>query len=149
MGLPTGYIVRRYDDAKDRAYIATTWLHTAHDLAFFQGTPDRLYYPEMQKVIEKVLENPRCTIAVVADKDDPDFIIGWLCAWVLPEISIAWYAYTRSRWRKRGIASHLVSTMPGKTRSAVFTSRIARKLVKKNHLVRYPTLIFKVLQNDF
>lgn len=141
--LPEGCAIRDYK-ASDTGYLVNTFLHSAHNLALFQGCPNRLYHPPMRRLFEQFTTHPKARIAVVCDKDDPDWIVSWLAAWILKDVSVVWYAHTRSRWRRKGICDHLVATMPGSQKAAVFTSRVWTRINRKHKLISYPTLILEV-----
>jgi ribosomal protein S18 acetylase RimI-like enzyme len=142
--LPEGLIIRGYQE-KDKSYIASTFLNTARNLAFFYGTPDRLYYPPMQKLFDRFLRHSRTCVAVVADEDEPAVIRAWVLAWILEDVSVVWFAHTANRYRRQGICSHLLETLPGTSKATVFTSRIGERIRKKHRLVKYSTLILEVI----
>jgi len=143
--LPTDLVIRQYRET-DKPYLASTFLHTAHDLALFAGTPDRLYFEPMQRVFDSFLRHPRACVAVVVERDDPEWIIAWLAAWLLDSASVVWYAHTQKRRRQEGICSHLIETLPGVSKASVFTSKVGHRISQKHRLVRYPTLLFEVLK---
>ena len=142
--LPNGLIIRGYRES-DKPYIASTFLNTCRNLAFFQNTPYRLYYPTMQRLFDKFLRHNRACVAVVVDEDEQAVIRAWLLAWILDDVSVIWYAHTMSRFRRKGICDHLVSTLPGASKASVFTSKAGHRVNQKHNLVRYPTLAFEVL----
>ena len=143
--LPTDLRIRAYQES-DKPYLASTFLNTAHDLALFAGTPDRLYFRPMQELFDAFLRHPKSCVAVVCERGDPEVIRAWLCAWILDQTSVIWYAHTTSRRRREGICSHLVETLPGLSKASVFTSRVGHRINQKHKLVRYPTLILEVLK---
>ena len=143
--LPSDLRIRAYEET-DKPYLASTFLHTAHDLALFAGTPDRLFFKPMQRLFDGYLRHPRACVAVVCERDDPETIRAWLCAWILDSTSVIWYAHTHAKCRRRGICSHLVDTLPGTSKASVFTSKVGHRINQKHRLVRYPTLIFEVLK---
>lgn len=142
--LPPGVRIRAFRDS-DLNYLASTFLRSAHNLALFAGTPDRLYYSPMEKLFHKFVGHPSAVIAVVVDETDPDYIVAWMCAWILENVSVVWYAYVRTSHREKGICAHLIETLPGRDKASVFTSKIGHRIAQKLKLVRYPTLIFEVL----
>lgn len=131
----------------DYAYLLTTFLHTAHNLALFQGTPQRLYTDPMAKLFRSFIDHPRATTAVVCEREDPDWIIAWMSAWILRDVSVIWYAYTRATHRRQGVCDHLVSAIPGSAKASVFTSKVWHRINQKHKIIRYPTLILEV-END-
>lgn len=143
--LPTDLCIRAYAES-DRAYVASTFLNTSHDLALFAGTPDRLFFPPMQKLFDAFLRHPRAALAIVCERNDPEVIRAWLLAWILEHSSVIWYAHTAGRYRGQGICSHLVQTLPGSNKASVFTSKAGHRINQKFKLVRYPTLILEVLR---
>ena len=143
--LPKGLKIRSYRET-DRAYIASTFLHTVHDISLFAGTPDRLYFPTMQLLFDTVMRHKNAVVAVVCDDEDPDVIRAWLMAWLLDDSVVIWYSHTSSRYRRRGICSHLIETLNRPAKSAVFTSKIGHRIIQKHKLVRYPTLMMEVLR---
>lgn len=145
MAFPSDLSIRAYRES-DKSFLASTFLNSAHDLALFAGTPDRLYFSPMQRLFDRFISHPRAAVAVVCDRDDTDVIRAWLCAWILDHASVVWYAYTIGRRRKEGICSHLISTLPGDSKAGVFTSKIGHRISQKHKLVRYPTLILEVLR---
>jgi len=143
--LPASVCIRPFRET-DRSFLATTFAHTAHDIALFQGTPDRLFRPPMQRLFDRMVTHPKAAVAVVCDNEDTDFIVGWLCAWILDDVSVVWYAYVRNKFRRKGICSHLIETLPGRSKASVFTSKVGHRISEKFSLVRYPTLMLEVFR---
>jgi len=141
--LPADLSIRPYREG-DQSYLAATFLKSARNLALFAGTPDRLYYEPMQRLLNTFLHHPAARVAVVCESDDPDHIVAWVCAWLLDNSAVIWYAYTRAQRRREGICGHLIDTLPGASKAGVFTSQIWNRISQKRHIVRYPTLILEV-----
>lgn len=146
--LPDGLVLRKRRSSDD-PYLATTFLHSAHNLAMFQGTPERLYKRQMSGLFSTFVNHKLATTAIICEREDPDWIVAWLTAWIMRETSVIWYSYTRAKHRRQGLCELLVTSLPGKAKASVFTSRAFHRINQKHDIIRYPTLILEVSNDSF
>lgn len=100
----TGVVKVRAGQPGDRSYILRTWIssYTHSPLARALGNS---YFKSYAPVVERQLA--RSVVRVACMADEPGAIVGF--AVVEPELSTVHYVAVRSNWRKRGVASLLLS----------------------------------------
>lgn len=115
-----------------------------------RGVPDRIYYYQHHKVLEEVI--PRSIVLVACADDNPDQILGWICAETVngPALVIH-YVYVKYAMRKWGIAKQLVQLLQASEQPvAVFhthRTKAGKSIVldKKLGWIYNPYLLFQDL----
>lgn len=102
-------IVIRLARKKDIAFITSSWLKSYRDSEAVRGVPNGVYYRLHHKVLETVI--PRSIVAVAVSQDDPDQIIGWVCAERHGNILTIHYVYVKYMFRRHGVAKKLVQLL--------------------------------------
>lgn len=88
----------------DTSLVYSSWLRSYYPSNAVRGVTRDLYYKEQHRIIERLLESADLTI--VADKSDPDNIIGWM----LSDHGWLHYIFVKKDYRHMGMAKKLLST---------------------------------------
>lgn len=105
---------------EDRNYVFSSWL----DCFFLESSSTRhilksVFYPEYQKVIERILESPRTEVTIANLGDDPMLILGFL----VHAEPLIHFCYVRKRFRRLGIAKTMIQALKSPTDTLVYTHR--------------------------
>jgi GNAT superfamily N-acetyltransferase len=96
----------RAPNVKDIDFITNSWLESFRDGYFVSTVPNRVYYNQHHKIMEKLL--PRSVVLVACNEKDPDHLYGWICAEVMDQHLILHYVYVKDSLRRFGIAKKLI-----------------------------------------
>jgi len=89
----------------DIDFITSSWLNSFRDGYFNATVPNRVYYNQHHKVLERLV--PSSTILVACNSERPQQIFGWLCFQVVDNVLILHYVYVKNMFREQGIAARL------------------------------------------
>lgn len=104
MNLP---IVLRKGLARDVPFITSSWLRSFRDAPFVRGVPNNIFYYQHHKVLEHLI--PRSIVVVACSEDDPDLIVGWVCAELVDTALVVHYVYVKHDYRRMGVAKALLT----------------------------------------
>ncbi len=102
-------IVVRLARKKDIAFITSSWLKSYRDSEAVRGVPNGTFYRLHHKVLETII--PRSIVAVAVAQDDPDQIIGWVCAERNDSYLTIHYVYVKYMFRRHGVAKKLIQLL--------------------------------------
>lgn len=90
----------------DRSFILKSWLKSYRK--YQAGVPDELYFKGQTALIFAIATRSKLVIA--CDKDNPGFIIGFVCGHLCENLTdtIIHYIYVKDDYRRNGIARDLV-----------------------------------------
>lgn len=90
--------------------IYSTWLkglYYGND--WFKEMPSKIYFKHYHKVIERILNRPHVVIRFAYLKEDQDIIVSYAVLEKAFGSNILHWVFTKSAWRKFGIAKLLLS----------------------------------------
>lgn len=95
--------------AEDQSFIAASW---EQQLALVAGAhrqqTRRLWVsPENRADVNRVLDHVTARVVVATEPSNVSIILGWLAYEPMPSVALVYFAYTRSRVRRRGIQRSL------------------------------------------
>lgn len=99
----------RTPNSRDIEFITNSWLQSFRDGYFVGSVPNRVYFNQHHKILEKLL--PRSICIVACNADDPDHIYGWVCAEVVDQHLILHYIYVKDSLRRFGIAKRMIQKL--------------------------------------
>lgn len=94
----------------DVEYLLKTW-GREHRRALPRALPDRLFYPEYQKIMYSLVS--RSDARVICAAEDPNYIIGFVIGSVVPEAqtTVVHFAYVRAPFRRAGFVREALRDM--------------------------------------
>jgi len=131
----------------DIPFITSSWLKSHRYGYSSQSVPNTVYYHQHHKILEEVI--PRSVVLVACNHEDPDQILGWMCAEVVDTAMVIHYVYVKKSFRKFGLAKRLVQTMAEVEDPPAFmcthSNREVRDIVEKKEIIYNPYLLFDKL----
>lgn len=110
-----------------------------------------LYDKTHHKVIELIIRNPESVILVAVDQDDPNQILGWICA--EPQLDndqvypVIHYCYVKHIAKNMGVMDYLLSSLPfyDPKKPLFFThhTKAGGKIARKRKYIFNPYLLYK------
>ncbi len=70
--------------------------------------PKEVYFKGQQRLAEKLINADSSAVLVACMENDPEQIVGWICATVKPSVSIVHYCYVKAPFRLFGVATELI-----------------------------------------
>lgn len=141
--LKDSFIIRPMEDG-DFNFVINSWLKSYRlGSTFTKRIRNNVYYDFHHKVIGRILERG-ASILVAADKIDPTVIMGYLVVENYNGTPLVHYCYTKSAFRRLGIAKSLVEASTIDLNSSVFSHWTAPmdEIIKKySGLVYNPYLL--------
>lgn len=119
-------LVVRYAHDGDIDFLTNSWLESFRDGYFNATVPNRIYFTQQHKVLERLL--PRATVLLLCDSMDPTHIVSWLCYEVQDNVMVVHYVYTKNILREKGLARRLFEFAMGNV-----SSDIAKNVVITTH----------------
>lgn len=95
----------RIKQPADEAYIYATWLNSFEPHRDRRVTRD-VYYVEQHALVKELLASDQILVAV--DPTDESLIFGWLAGAELPVGRVLDYVFTKSHYRRVGVARGLL-----------------------------------------
>ena len=141
-----GPITLRAADEGDVEFIFSSWLKSYRGSLLFSKVQSSIYFPEMHKLIEKLLTN--FPVIVACSSEDPSQIFGWICAGEVQGIFCLHYIYVKHTYRKLGVAKLLFNSFKhdvGSMGLYTHTTKLAEQLAPKYNLIHHPF----ILLNDY
>jgi hypothetical protein len=115
----------------DFNFIMATWLRGLYyGDSWFKLIPKDAFMENYHKILDAIMGLPGLTIKVACLKEDIDVIIGYV---VYKGQTLHW-AFTKSAWRKIGIAKSLV---PTNITTVTHLTKVGLSLLRKN-----PQIVF-------
>jgi len=131
----------------DIPFITSSWLKSNRYGYLPQSIPNTVYYHQHHKILEEVI--PRSVVLVACNHEDPDQILGWMCAEVVDTAMVIHYVYIKKTFRKFGLAKRLVETMAEVEKPPAFmcthSNREVRDIVERHKIIYNPYLLFDKL----
>jgi len=128
----------------DIPFITSSWLKSNRYGYMVQSVPNTAYYYQHHKILEQVI--PRSVVLVACNHEDPDQILGWMCAEVVDTAMVLHYVYVKKSFRKFGLATRLVETMRKvEDPPAIMTThsnREVRDILEDKEIMYNPYLLF-------
>lgn len=130
---------------EDASFIYNSWLQSFRDAPMVKGVPNSIYYKEQHRLIEDILAQPTCKVAVVCNPDDHHQIYAYsvydLLGAGMPLI-IHW-VYCKHPFRLFGLATKLAEHMTNQLPSIISYSHMTKmtsKVVKTRQMLYNPYL---------
>lgn len=121
MDQPTSFpFVVRPAEETDLGYIFETWLADLRE-ADASFLPNDLWFPAHREAITRVLAHPDTTAVVLADAVSPTIIYGYL---VRDPAFLHWVHIRRGKWRKKGLAKHLLQSTQSQDLPLVWRTKL-------------------------
>lgn len=142
-------IILREAQPEDIEFIFSSWLKSYRGSLLYSKVQSSVYFPEMHKVIEKLLQN--FPVIVACSSEDSSQIYGWICAGHIDSIFTLHYVYVKHTFRKLGIAKLLFNSFKHEVGAAGFythTSKLAEQLSAKYNMVHNPFLLINHLSPE-
>lgn len=139
-------MIREYDPDRDAPFIYKSWLvnfRSSNDLE--QVIDKHIYFENHKKIIEKILGESTCLLAV--NPEDDHQIFGYIVYQKIKSLKILHYTYVKSPYRKLGIATMLKKIAFGEAGAAIMTShhtRMATILRYKWNLIFNPYILLNL-----
>ena len=135
----------------DIPFITSSWLRSFRDGYLVRSIPNTVYYYQHHKILEALL--PRSVVLIACNEENPDQILGWICAEVVDTALVIHYMYVKQPFRKFGIAKRLVGILEeSESPPAVMVTHstpISRPIIKDKGWVYNPYLLFATLPADW
>jgi len=134
---------------RDIPFITSSWLKSFRDGYWARGIPNNIYYYNQHKILEQLL--PKGIVLVACNEQDPDQILGYVCAEVVDTALVIHYMYVKHPFRKFGIATKLVMLLEQseKPPAIMYTHKTAAAkaiiLAKELKWIYNPYLVFDKL----
>jgi hypothetical protein len=104
------YDIRDYKES-DKNFILATFLRGLYyGDSWFSSIPKDIFMDSYGRVANRLVSDPRVSIKLAVLREDPDVILGYSLV-SKDQQAIIW-AYTKSAWRKQGIARSLIPSNP-------------------------------------
>lgn len=102
-------IAVRLARASDLAFIRNSWLRNYHEHGHLSHVPNDVFFADAGHwgVVDRCLRSN--AVLVATPEGDDDSILGWVCAG--PDA--LHYAYVKAPFRRLGILSRLLGSVPG------------------------------------
>ena len=111
----------------DKNFILSTFLKGLyHGESFFSQIPKNIFMDNYKRVANALVENPGIKIKVACLTEDPDVILGY--AILSQDNSTVFWVFTKTAWRKRGIAKSL---LPSKPTTVAHLTKVGNSLLYK------------------
>jgi GNAT superfamily N-acetyltransferase len=92
---------------EDRNYVLSSWLRSYAESREFRHVPRPVYFRLYEPAVKAMLE--RSTVVIATMPESADVVLGWLAT----EGEVLHYMLVKPRWRRLGIAGHLLEGMSG------------------------------------
>ncbi len=135
----------------DIPFITSSWLKSNRHGYMVRSVPNNIYYYNHHKILEELL--PRSVVLVACNAEDPDQILGWMCAEVVDTAMVIHYVYVKQSFRKFGIAKRIVNLM--KTTEdppavmATHSNPEVRDLLKEKNIIYNPYIMLSTLPDGW
>ncbi len=104
------YNIRIAKDTDHSFVISTMLKGLYYGESFFSKVPKNIFFNRYKMVVEALVKGGNANIRVACLPEDPDVIIAYsICS---HDNNTVFYVFTKSAWRKRGIAKSLVPSKP-------------------------------------
>ena len=122
--------------ASDTNFVLATFLRGIYyGDSFFSRVPKDLFMERYKRVAQGLVTAPQIVIRIACLIDDPDVILGY--AILSQDLDTVLYAFTKSAWRRRGIAKSLI---PQDFKFIVpqHLTALGREIIKKYNISENP-----------
>jgi len=133
--------IRKADEG-DISFIYSSWLKSY--AAQNKDQPKITVYKMHREVVSRLLEDGITLVACM--EDNPDQVLGWLCAQRIPKFLILHYCYVKAPFRRFGLARSLVDAFEYRSGEPVALSH--KGYVCKDLKGRYEFLYVPHLQQE-
>ncbi len=121
---------------EDTNFILATFLRGIYyGEGFFSKTPKNLFMDRYKRVAQSLVSAPQVLIRVACLPEDSDVILGY--AILTKDLETVFYAFTKSAWRKRGIAKALI---PNDFKYIVpqHVTKLGKEILRKYNVTEQP-----------
>ena len=132
---------------EDIAFLTNSWLESYRHAPSVRGVPNKVYYYYHHKLLEELLT--RCTVLICCYPDNPNQILGYVCAELYDTALVIHYVYVKKTFRKFGIAKSLVNHLleTEKPPSVLFTHKTKdifpiEKNLRKEGWIYHPYILW-------
>lgn len=137
---------------KDINLLTHSWLSSfRHGGLFNRAVPNSLYYYHHHKVITKLLHEGM--VLVTVDREDPDHIVGWLCAQLYDSALVIHYGYVKQSFRRMGVFRQMVQVLQEKFQppAVMYTHRTQAggRIADRNGWIYNPYLLWHALPDTW
>lgn len=141
MSDPTLPIRIRLADISDYGYILETWTKNFHATHPWNFIPNSIYFPWQTARINSILS--QVTPLVACLDDDPNQIVGYLCAAKHKDSILLHYAVTKGIYRRLGVMKSLLEQLEYQDKTIVCTHYFGlfKELKDRYHLIYDPTVL--------
>ena len=129
----------RQADEGDASFIYSSWLKSY--AAQNKDQPKIALYEMHREVVTRLLESGITLVACM--DDDPDQVLGWLCAQRTPKFLVVHYCYMKAPFRRFGLARSLLAAFdycPGEPLVISHKSYICKDLKDRYNFLYIPHL---------
>lgn len=94
--------LRTAGERTDRGFIVSTWsssFKTAHAAGLITAED---WADVMHVQLGKILDRPDARAIMAFDRDDPDFLYGWIAGETCGRDPVVWYVYVKEPFRRAG-----------------------------------------------
>ena len=131
---------------EDIEFIFSSWLKSYRGSLLYSKVQSSIYYPEMHKLVEKLLIN--FPVVIACDVNEPSTIYGWICAGEVQGVFCLHYIYVKHLYRRFGIGSMLFNHFKhDETAAGIYThtTKVADEIAKRYGMIHHPF----ILLNDY
>ena len=146
--------------AMDIPFLTNSWLESFREGFMVSAIPNRAYYAHHHQVIEQLLS--KATTLIVCPAEEPDIIMGWICAEVMevydeankpvPALVIH-YVYTKRTFRKAEVAKRLFTFLVEEEKPkmvlATHLTGVGARLLRKVNGTYNPYILFMDLPKEW
>ena len=129
----------RQADEGDASFIYSSWLKS--NAAQNKDQPKITVYEMHREVVSRLLEGGITLVACM--EDDPDQVLGWVCAQRTPKFLVVHYCYTKAPFRRFGLARTLLNAFDYKQGEPIVISHksyICKDLKGRYNFLHIPHL---------
>jgi len=135
-------IVIRDANEADAPFIFNSWLRSFRQGNLCRGVDNTIYFTEHHKVIERLLKESECKVAVSLE-DDRD-ILGYACYGQIDSVFALHYAYTKHTFRGLGVLRQILKNTNHDFNTAgihTHSTEIFNRLSLKYNLIYHPYVL--------
>jgi len=148
-------ILLRNANKRDVPFITNSWLKSFREYGYFNiSIGNRTYFMKHHMLLEELI--PRSIMIMAVNEENPDQILGWVCAEVVNTALVIHYLYIKGPFRGFGIARALYEKLVAVEEPPMIISthltRQGRSIAKEKKIKGFvydPYLMFQTLPSDW
>lgn len=127
-------------EGQDIPFIYSSWLNSyRYDSSLGRGCRNQVFFPEYNRVIDRILSRENVKTIVACKTDEPGVIFGYLVF----QPGILHYCFVKEVFRKEGVASSLALSASPAIQFTHRTTALEPILKKHPELIFNPFILFK------